>query len=49
MTPRPGRIMDTIPVDFPRPRSLEVSATVEFGTLVQRIRTYFSAKSEVGG
>jgi len=49
MTPRPGRIMDAIPIALARPRSLDVSASVEFGALVRRIRAHFSAKGEVGG
>jgi NitT/TauT family transport system ATP-binding protein len=49
MTPRPGRIMETIAVDFPRPRSLDVMATAEFGALVGRIRTYFNVKGAVDG
>ncbi|MFI5023605.1 MAG: ABC transporter ATP-binding protein [Alphaproteobacteria bacterium] len=49
MTPRPGRIMDAITVALPRPRSLDMSASVEFGTLVRRIRAHFNAKGELGG
>ncbi|MFI4987815.1 MAG: ABC transporter ATP-binding protein [Alphaproteobacteria bacterium] len=49
MTPRPGRIRDAIAVGIARPRSLDVTATAEFVTLVQRIRTYFNAKGEVAG
>lgn len=38
MTPRPGRIAEVIPVDFPRPRALEMMNTPEFGKLVTHIR-----------
>ncbi len=47
MTPRPGRIRDAIAVAMPRPRPLELTATPDFGALVQRIRTYFNAKGGV--
>ncbi|HYB56781.1 MAG TPA: ABC transporter ATP-binding protein [Alphaproteobacteria bacterium] len=49
MTPRPGRIMDAVSVALPRPRSLDIGASVEFGTLVRRIRGHFNAKAELGG
>ncbi|HKO07754.1 MAG TPA: ABC transporter ATP-binding protein [Alphaproteobacteria bacterium] len=49
MTPRPGRIMDAVSVTLTRPRSLDMSASVEFGTLVRRIRAHFNAKGELGG
>jgi ABC-type nitrate/sulfonate/bicarbonate transport system ATPase subunit len=37
MTPRPGRLRATIPVELPRPRSLEDTATPEFRALRQQI------------
>ena len=43
MTPRPGRIMDELRIDLPRPRGLEVMNTPEFGTYVKRIRTALNA------
>jgi NitT/TauT family transport system ATP-binding protein len=36
MTARPGRIKEVIPVDLPRPRSLEMVNSREFGTLFDR-------------
>jgi NitT/TauT family transport system ATP-binding protein len=36
MTARPGRIKEVIAVDLPRPRSLELVSTKEFGTLFDR-------------
>jgi len=47
MTPRPGRIAETVAVDMPRPRSLEVMNTAEFGSFVARIRRHFSAQNGV--
>ncbi|HYL19349.1 MAG TPA: ABC transporter ATP-binding protein [Burkholderiales bacterium] len=44
MTPRPGRIMDDVTVDLPRPRSLEMMNTPEFGAYVKRIRVRFNAQ-----
>jgi NitT/TauT family transport system ATP-binding protein len=42
MTPRPGRIVDVIAVDLPRPRTLGMQNTAEFGRFVGRIRRHFS-------
>jgi NitT/TauT family transport system ATP-binding protein len=47
MTPRPGRLLERIAVTIPRPRTLEVLATPEFGGIVQRIRARFTAKSGI--
>jgi NitT/TauT family transport system ATP-binding protein len=38
MTPRPGRIGDLFDVDLPRPRSLDVMTTGDFGAYVRRVR-----------
>jgi NitT/TauT family transport system ATP-binding protein len=43
MTPRPGRIVDVIPVDLPRPRMLVMHNTPEFGRFVARIRAHFNS------
>ena len=43
MTPRPGRIVDVIPVDLPRPRTLAMHNTLEFGRFVARIRAHFNS------
>ena len=42
MTPRPGRIVDIIPVDLPRPRLLGMQTTAEFGRFVATIRRHFT-------
>jgi NitT/TauT family transport system ATP-binding protein len=38
MSSRPGRIIETIPIDLPRPRSLDVVADPIFAATVLRIR-----------
>ncbi len=47
MSPRPGRIIDIIDVDLPRPRLLEVSSTPEFGVYAKRIRDQLFARSTI--
>jgi NitT/TauT family transport system ATP-binding protein len=42
MTPRPGRIAETIAVRLPRPRPLDAMSTPEFGEHVRRIRSHFN-------
>jgi NitT/TauT family transport system ATP-binding protein len=37
MTARPGRIKDTIAINLPRPRSLDLVASKEFGALFDRV------------
>jgi NitT/TauT family transport system ATP-binding protein len=44
MTPRPGRIVDVIDVDLPRPRTLVMHNTSEFGRHVAAIRRHFNAE-----
>jgi NitT/TauT family transport system ATP-binding protein len=46
MSPRPGRIVDVLDIDFPRPRPLSVMNTEAFGVHVERIRAALGA---VGG
>ena len=37
MTARPGRLKEVIPIDLPRPRSLEIVNTTRFGALFDRV------------
>src|SRR6266436_5535314 len=43
MTPRPGRIVDVIDIDLPRPRHLTMQSTPEFGRFVAGIRRHFTS------
>jgi NitT/TauT family transport system ATP-binding protein len=38
MSPRPGRFVEAVTVDLPRPRTLDMMTTPRFGALVERIR-----------
>jgi NitT/TauT family transport system ATP-binding protein len=38
MKPRPGRIVEDVKIDLPRPRNLEMINTPEFGQIVAHIR-----------
>jgi NitT/TauT family transport system ATP-binding protein len=38
MSSRPGRFVEAVMVDLPRPRSLDMITTPRFGALVDRIR-----------
>jgi NitT/TauT family transport system ATP-binding protein len=38
LAPRPGRIAEVVQIDLPRPRTLSMITTPEFGALVERIR-----------
>ncbi|MFT0860514.1 ABC transporter ATP-binding protein [Ancylobacter sp. G4_0304] len=39
MRPRPGRVVETVAIDLPRPRTLEMITTPYFGALVAHIRS----------
>ena len=49
MTPRPGRIMDDVRVDLPRPRPLDVMNTPRFGEYVKAIRKQFNIRGGLDG
>jgi NitT/TauT family transport system ATP-binding protein len=49
MTPRPGRILAERSIDLPRPRSLDVMNTAEFGLHVRAIRDHFKAVGGIDG
>ncbi len=38
MTPRPGRIRTVVEIDLPRPRTIEIADSAEFGAYVSRLR-----------
>ncbi len=43
MSPRPGRIAETVSIDLPRPRGLAMRETAEFAAYSRRIREVFTA------
>lgn len=43
LSPRPGKIVDDITVDLPRPRHLATRETPEFSALVRRVRERFES------
>jgi NitT/TauT family transport system ATP-binding protein len=49
MSPAPGRILEVIDIDIPRPRSLDVTASPRFGEIANHIRTFFSAEMFLSG
>ncbi len=46
LTPRPGRLADTVQVDLPRPRRLDLMQTEAFGKLSKRIRSLLGIKED---
>ena len=49
MTARPGRLLDDIRVDQPRPRPLDVMNTPAFGAHVRHIRNLFNVQGRIDG
>jgi NitT/TauT family transport system ATP-binding protein len=45
MTPRPGHIAAVIDVDLPRPRTLAIEESVEFGAVEARLREALRANT----
>jgi NitT/TauT family transport system ATP-binding protein len=44
LSPRPGRVVEVVDVDLPRPRELDLMAQPEFGRYVTRIRHHFDVR-----
>jgi len=44
MSARPGRIVEMVNVDLPRPRDLDLMASDEFGVYTRKIRHLFDAR-----
>jgi NitT/TauT family transport system ATP-binding protein len=49
MSPRPGRILEDLQVDFGRPRSLDLMSTPAFGEAVRHLRGQFRVKGGLDG
>ena len=47
MGPRPGRIVEIIDIDLPRPRSLDVMGTPEFAAYAREIRAHFFSQGNL--
>ena len=47
MNPRPGTIAKIIEVKFPRPRTLQMMGSDEFGSITQSVREYFALGGEI--
>lgn len=47
-SPRPGRLLETITIDLPRPRPLSVRETPEFGRYTAHIRSLFDDMGGMG-
>jgi len=47
MSPRPGRILENLRVEFARPRSLDVMSTPAFGEAVRHLRAQFKARGRL--
>ncbi len=47
LAPRPGRIAEEVPIDLPRPRTLDMITTPKFGGLVERIRNRLESEGSL--
>jgi NitT/TauT family transport system ATP-binding protein len=45
MTPRPGRIAATLTIELPRPRTLELAESPQFGRYEARLREMLRAQT----
>jgi NitT/TauT family transport system ATP-binding protein len=47
LAPRPGRVVDDIAIDLPRPRTLEMINSKAFGEYSSAVRRHFDAEETV--
>jgi NitT/TauT family transport system ATP-binding protein len=46
MSPRPGKLLQTLSIDLPRPRTMEMMVTPKFGEYALKIRALLTAKTD---
>jgi NitT/TauT family transport system ATP-binding protein len=44
MTPRPGRVAETLDIELPRPRELDAMSTPQFGAYVRKVRALLNVR-----
>jgi NitT/TauT family transport system ATP-binding protein len=49
MSARPGRLLKTITIDLPRPRTMEMMSTLQFGGYTLNIRSLLASARGVAG
>jgi NitT/TauT family transport system ATP-binding protein len=49
MSARPGRLLERIHIELPRPRTMEMMSTVKFGEHTLKIRALFAAAGGAAG
>ena len=49
MSARPGRLLETIAIDLPRPRTMEIMSTLQFGAYTLNIRSLLASTGGMAG
>jgi NitT/TauT family transport system ATP-binding protein len=49
MSARPGRLLEAIPIDLPRPRTMEMMSSAEYGAYTLRIRALLASAGGASG
>ena len=48
LSERPGQVVETVDIPFPRPRTLDTMASAEFGKICNHLRQQFAAWAASG-